>query len=165
MLTRLQEEPLPFLSLLAVNVIRLLNEQLRTGLCRVFNSDMRVRLNEKRYVYPDAVVSCDVADSKGDNEILRSPRLIIEILSPTTELYDRGKKFIYYQECPSLQEYVLVSTQHQMVEIYKRNGKSWVYHRYRPGQIIRFESLDIQIPFAAIYERVKVPIDDELLGQ
>jgi Uma2 family endonuclease len=148
-------------SLLAVNIIYLLNEQLQSGPCRVFNSDMRVQLNEKRYVYPDATVSYDLADSERGNEILRSPRLIIEILSPTTELYDRGQKFSYYQECSSLQEYVLISTQRQMVEIYRRSGPAWIYHRYCPGQTVALESLDIQIPFAAIYERVRVPIDDD----
>ncbi|HTK10103.1 MAG TPA: Uma2 family endonuclease [Ktedonobacteraceae bacterium] len=148
-------------SLLAVNMIHLLNEQLQSGPCRVFNSDMRVQLSRRRYVYPDVVVSCDVADSEGLNEILRSPHLIVEILSPTTELYDRVQKFSYYQELPSMQEYMLISTQRQMVEIYRRNGATWTYRRYYPGQTVELESLDIHIPFTAIYERVRVPIDDD----
>jgi Uma2 family endonuclease len=147
-------------SWLAMNMARLLDEQLQSGPCRVFNSDVRVQLSEKRYVLPDVTVSCDVSDSKKGNDTIHSPRLIVEILSPTTELHDRGKKFTYYQECATIQEYVLVNTQRQIVEIYRRQGETWTYQRYRPEQTVQLESLDIQIPFNALYARVKVPIED-----
>jgi Uma2 family endonuclease len=151
-------------SLLAVNMIRLLDEQLRSGPCRVFNSDMRVRLSEKRYVYPDATISCDVADSQEDNEMVRSPRLVVEILSPTTELYDRGQKFAYYQECSTIQEYLMVSSQRQKIEVFRRKGEGWAYQRYQPGQTIELESLDIHLPFSAFYLRVRVPIEEDNEG-
>jgi Uma2 family endonuclease len=150
-----------FHSWLAMNMVRLLDEQLRSGPCRVFNSDMRVQLNEKRYVFPDVSVSCDVSDSQGSNEIVKSPRLIVEILSPTTELYDRGKKFAYYQECATIQEYVMISTQRQGIEIFRRRGEKWIYQHYRPGQTVEIASLDIELLFDAIYERSKVPLEEE----
>jgi Uma2 family endonuclease len=148
-------------SLLAINMIRLLDEQLQSGPCRVFNSDMRVQVSESRYVYPDVTVTCDVADSREDNDIVRSARLVVEVLSPTTELDDRSKKLAYYQGWPSMQEYVLVGSERQSVEIYRRQGEKWTHRRYGPEQTVVLESLDIQIPFAAIYARVRVPVEDE----
>ena len=80
-------------------------------------SDLRVSISSTRYVLPDASVSCDSGDLEGENDIIYSPRLIVEVLSPSTEATDRGKKFRYYQSCPSIQEYVLVSTQERAVDV------------------------------------------------
>jgi Uma2 family endonuclease len=145
---------------IAINMILLLNEQLQSGPCRVANSDVRVQVSKSRYVYPDVTVSCDVSDNREDNDIVRSAHLVVEVLSPTTELDDRGKKLTYYQGWPSVQEYVLIGSQRQSVEIYRRQGVTWTHHRYMPGQTVVLESLDIQIPFADIYARVRVPIED-----
>lgn len=144
-----------------VTIVGLLNEQLRSGPCRVFNSDMRVQLSEKRYVYPDATISCDVADSQEDNEVIRSPRLVLEVLSPGTELYDRGQKFLAYQKCATIQEYVLVNTRQQSIEVFRRQATTWTYQRFEPGQVVHLESLDIHLPVTAIYERVSVPLEEE----
>lgn len=148
-------------SWLAMNMARSLDEQLQSGPCRVFNSDMHVCLGAKRYVLPDVTVSCDVADSKKGNDTIRSPRLVVEVLSPSTELHDRGKKFAYYQECSTIQEYVMVSSQRQMIEVYRRKIEAWTYHRYRPEQTVELKSLDIELPFDAIYARVRVPIEED----
>ncbi|MDQ2902432.1 MAG: Uma2 family endonuclease [Chloroflexota bacterium] len=146
---------------IAANMFMLLDEQLGAqGPCHVYSSDIRVQLSEARYVYPDVTVSCDVADWREKGDIVRSPRLIVEVLSPTTELYDRGKKFTYYQESASVQEYVLIGSQRQVVEVFRRTGEKWTYQRYGPAHTIELESLDIRIPVSAIYARVRVPVED-----
>jgi Uma2 family endonuclease len=147
-------------SWLAMNIVRLLDEQLQSGPCRVFNSDMRVQINKGRYVYPDATVSCDVSDAQTGNQTLHSPHLVVEVLSPSTELFDRGTKFGYYQECESLEEYVLIGSQRQVIEVFRREGEKWTYRHYRPDQAVVLESLDITLSFADIYARVRVPVEN-----
>jgi len=90
-------------SRISVNVVSLFQAALRGSLCEVFNSDLRVSISSTRYVLPDASVSCDPGDLEGANDIIYSPRVIVEVLSPSTEATDRGKKFRYYQSCLSIQ--------------------------------------------------------------
>ncbi|MDQ2715673.1 MAG: Uma2 family endonuclease [Chloroflexota bacterium] len=151
---------------IAANMFMLLDEQLgEQGPCHAYSSDIRVQLSQARYVYLDVTISCDVADWREKGEIVRSPRLVVEVLSPTTELYDRGKKFTYYQEYTSVQEYALIGSQRQVVEVFRRTGKKWTYQRYGPAHTIELESLDIQLPISAIYARVRVPIEDDEYGR
>ncbi|GAC1386949.1 MAG: Uma2 family endonuclease [Ktedonobacteraceae bacterium] len=114
----------PVHSLIAANLIGEIKARLRGSSCQVYTSDAKVRLSQSRYVYPDVTVSCDERDRTADAEVLQYPRLVIEILSPGTEAYDRGNKSSYYRACPTIQEYVLVSTQRSAIEVYRRtNGK------------------------------------------
>lgn len=150
-------------SWIAMNITRLLDEQLQSGPCRVFNSDVHVQVNEEQYVLPDVSISCDIADMQIGNHTIRSPHLIVEVLSPSTEHFDRGTKFALYQECESVEEYVLIDSQRQSVEVFRRNGEKgeqWTYRRYRPGQEVILESLDLYLPFDAIYARVRVPVEE-----
>ena len=78
-------------SRICVNIVSQLHEALRGKSCQVFNSDLRVSISESRYVYPDASVSCDPRDLENEGDILYSPRVIFEVLSPSTEARDRGK--------------------------------------------------------------------------
>jgi Uma2 family endonuclease len=111
-------------SSLSVNITSARHALLRGSACRVYNSDVRVRLSATRYVYPDVSVSCDPRD-RGQTEDLQSPCLIVEVLSPTTEAYDRGDKFGYYRACPSVQEYVLVNARRPEIELFRRAGAFW----------------------------------------
>lgn len=141
----------------SANMIRELGNALRNGPCSVYTSDMRVRLSEKRYVYPDVSVSCDPRDL-GTDDILQYPRLIVEILSPSTELYDRDKKASYYRACPTIEEYVLVSTQRRSIEVYHRGqGRFWQFSSFGPDDTIELASLGIRFPIDAIYENVVLP--------
>jgi Uma2 family endonuclease len=99
----------------ATNIIASLHARLRGGPCRVYPSNVRVGVSRERYLYPDVSVTCGERD-RGAIESIRSPLVIIEVLSPSTEAYDRGDKFTYYREYESLQEYVLVSTRRAAVE-------------------------------------------------
>ncbi|HYT34411.1 MAG TPA: Uma2 family endonuclease [Ktedonobacteraceae bacterium] len=145
-------------SRISVNVVSYLHAALRGSPCQVFNSDLRISISRTRYVLPDASVSCDPHDLAEESDIIYSPRVIIEVLSPSTEATDRGKKFRYYQSCPSIQEYVLISTQEQAVDVYRRaTNNLWTLHPFGPGDEVELKSIDASIPIDALYENVILP--------
>lgn len=146
-------------SQISVNVTRILYDLLRGSPCRVLNSDVRVRLSESRYVYPDVTVSCDGRD-RGTVDIIQSPRLVVEILSESTEDYDRGRKFTYYRACPTIQEYMLVSSTYQAVEVFKRERKNlWTLRFFGPDDIVELTGLGVSFSVSAVYEGIILPED------
>lgn len=90
-------------------IYALLRGLLRGGPYRAYNLDMRVQVSETRYFHPDVMVSCDPGD-RGTTDLLQSPRIVGEVLSPSTEVRDRGRKLQYYLACPLIEEYLLVSS-------------------------------------------------------
>jgi Uma2 family endonuclease len=117
-------------NLIATNITGLLHHQLIESPCKVYNSDMKVRIfTAKKYVYPDVSVVC--GETKFDDEYedaILNPILIVEVLSETTAGYDRGRKFQAYKQLGSLKEYVLVSQDEYLIEQYVRqDGHSWLY--------------------------------------
>ncbi len=112
---------------IAQNMIAALAIHFGEGPCRAFSSDVRVRVAEKKYYLPDVVVSCNSEDSQRGVDIIHFPRFVMEVLSPSTEVRDRGKKLVAYQTCPTIQEYVLTASELQRVEIFRRygNGNLW----------------------------------------
>lgn len=150
-------------SAIAVNVTIAIGVQLRGGRCRVFNSDAKVQLSDERYVYPDASVSCDERDRRRADAV-RSPVVIVEVLSPSTEAYDRGRKFGLYRSCPTIQEYVLVSTDQQLIETYRRGAAdSWTLYTFGPGSEIELPSIGVQFPIAEAYADVVVPQAENII--
>lgn len=126
--------------------------------CYVYNSDAAARLSSHRYTYPDVTVTCDERDKPTpDKTEIHFPRLVIEVLSTTTEAYDRGEKFGYYRACPHVQEFVLVATRYQLVEVYRRMDPHWSYDAYGPDEEIELASFDIRLPIATIYKNAGVP--------
>lgn len=151
---------------LAGNMFYLIKEGLGKGWpYRVYNSDMRVLVERRQYVYPDVTVSCDVSDHRGDSDILRSPHLVVEVLSPSTERMDRGQKFQWYTNHPCIEEYVIVNTCVQMVELYRReqgkDGYSWRYFSWSAGEVIELNCLDLQIPVDELYAGLRIPLPGE----
>jgi Uma2 family endonuclease len=146
---------------IAFNMAKLLDAVLTEKPCRAYTSNVRVQLSEERHVYPDVTVSCDSADHQEQENTIHAPRLVVEVLSPGTEAYDRGKKFLCYQECSTLQEYVMVNSRYQSVEVFRRQGKHWSYTRFGPGEEVELESLDIRFGFSLLYERVRIPVKEE----
>ncbi len=147
-------------SRISVNVVSQLHSALRGTPCQVFNSDLRVSISRTRYVLPDASVSCDPRDLEEESDIISSPCVIVEVLSPSTEATDRGKKFRYYQSCPSIQEYILISTQEQAVDVYRRASDNlWTLHPFGPGDEVALKSIAVSIPIDALYENVTFPKD------
>ncbi|HVQ37830.1 MAG TPA: Uma2 family endonuclease [Pyrinomonadaceae bacterium] len=117
-------------NLIVANVIITLGLQLRGRPCRVYPSDLKVSVpNFKRFFYPDVSVVCgddEVADDERD--VLLNPKLIVEVSSESTAAFDRGKKFLSYQQIESLREYLLVSQDEMLVEDYTRQGNdTWLY--------------------------------------
>jgi Uma2 family endonuclease len=117
-------------NLIVANIIITLGGQLKGRPCKVYPSDLKVRVpNSKRFFYPDVSVVCgddDFADEEQD--VILNPTLIVEVSSETTAAFDRGKKFLSYQQISSLQEYLLVSQDEILVESYSRQGNdTWLY--------------------------------------
>ncbi|WP_035238862.1 Uma2 family endonuclease [Desulfobacter vibrioformis] len=124
--------------------------------CEAFSNDMRVKI-ENSYVYPDIVITCGDAEFE-DNEFdtLTNPVVIMEILSDSTELFDRTKKFFYYRKITTLQEYLLVSQHEYWVEKYTRQNDIWRYQSFEGAdQILKIESSDCKLPLSEIYLNVE----------
>lgn len=120
--------------------------------CFVYNSDVATRLSSKLYTYPDASVTCDERDKPTpDKTEIQVPCVIVEVLSDSTEAYDRGKKFGFYRACPSVQEYVIIATKYQTVEVFHRIPDTWIYDAYGPRDVVEIRSLGLHIPVHAIY--------------
>jgi len=120
---------------ITVNLIRLIHTGLRGKTCTFFHTDMRLHIPENGlYTYPDAMVVCgkkEFLDDKKDT--LTNPVLIIEVLSDSTESYDRGRKFGFYRSIPTFREYLLVNAQRANAELYRKNEAGlWELHE-SPG--------------------------------
>jgi Uma2 family endonuclease len=158
-------------SRLAANFERELNRRLPPdGSCHQYSLELQVPIPGKTgkgsYFYPDVVVACDEPDDSLDDTMITSPRLVVEVLSPSTERKDRGYKFHWYQTLPSLQEYVLVSARFQFVEIFRRQPDGqWSYDALRPDQAIELKSLGLEITFTELYARVPVPVKPTIIKE
>lgn len=147
-------------NLTAANIIGILHQQLRSQSCTVLPGDMRVCTPEhKQYLYPDAMVVCGTPlfDDEYQDTII-NPVVVIEVLSPSTELYDRGRKFQAYRTIPMMQEYLLVAQHTLRVERFTRqNDMMWLMTEYaQPDQMIELASISCVISLASIYEKVSL---------
>jgi Uma2 family endonuclease len=140
---------------ITLNIASMLRNHLRGSGCQAYISDTKAHIESMDiYYYPDVIVSCDQRDKTFSN-FLRYPCLIIEVLSPTTEAFDRGDKFADYRYLESLQEYVLVSQNRMNVEIFRRNSEGqWVFYSYGKGENVNLGSVDFQFSIADVYEDV-----------
>ncbi|MEB3341495.1 Uma2 family endonuclease [Okeania sp.] len=145
---------------IAINFCIALMPHLRQKGCQVNVSDVKVQDHKNdRYFYPDLVITCNADDLKS-RKFIQHPTVIIEILSPGTEKYDRGDKFKYYRQFPSLQEYVLVDQGAISVEIFQRGeGKSWQYCGYTEGESITLESIEFTCAIEVLYAGVNLETD------
>jgi Uma2 family endonuclease len=142
---------------IAANIISILKPFLRGSSCHLFTSDVRIRLSASRYLHPDIAVSCDERDW-ADPEAIRYPRLVIEVLSPSTEARDRGQKFAYYRACPTIQEYVLINFAYQTVELFRHEKNHlWSFQTFTPGSEVQLTSVGIHFPVTDVYEGVFIP--------
>ena len=135
------------------NIYALLKEQLRGGPCKAYNSDVRVKVSEKRYFHPDVTVTCDPRD-RGTTKIIRSPRLVVEVLSPSTEAFDRGRKLQCYLAYSSIEEYLLVDARSMRIERYRKEQKRWIYDAFEAGDVVETESLGVSLSMIDVYEDV-----------
>lgn len=150
-------------SLINANLIRAVGNRLEGGPCRIYSNDLRIRIPRKAlYTFPDAAVVCGRAEldqHPSAGSTLTNPRVIFEVLSPSTELYDRGDKFALYREIPSLAEYVLVSQSHPRIETYFRpDDGGWTFGPYDGlDRSVSLLSLKLDLPLAEVYAGIEFP--------
>jgi Uma2 family endonuclease len=141
-------------SRIATNINGSLRALLRGGPCQTFTSDAALQVAKGRYVLPDIAVTCDKRDHQ-DNEYLQYPCLIFEVLSPSTEKADRGRKFSYYRNMPTIREYVLVNSLEVSVELFRREKSTlWTLHFFGIDDEITFASVGVTLSVQEIYENV-----------
>ncbi len=140
---------------IALNFGSLLKSHLRGSGCRTLNSDARVNiLSSSDYVYPDVSVTCDQRD-KTTAQYITYPCLIVEVLSLSTEAYDRGNKFKLYRRNPSLQEYVLVDAETMAIELFRKTGDdNWRIIDYDPGDMVELTSIKLTVSIEQVYEDI-----------
>jgi Uma2 family endonuclease len=142
-------------SAIIANLTTLLGRALEESPCWIYNSDVRLKLSTQRYVHPDITISCDPRDHELSDSI-QFPSVVIEVLSPSTEAIDCGKKFISYRECPTIQEYVMVDSLSMRIDIYHREEDGWKLHTFGPGSTVILEHLNIRFPLQAVYRNMKL---------
>jgi len=143
---------------ITANLVRVLGNQLGGRSCTVFSSDMKVRVDRPRkFCYPDVVAVCGDARFEDDQEdVLLNPVLIIEVLSDSTEAYDRGLKFFHYQQIPSLMEYILVSQRSRLVERFiRQTDNGWHYFEFHEPDVgLNLVTIDCSLRLGDIYDKV-----------
>jgi Uma2 family endonuclease len=128
--------------------------------CRLYPSDMKVRVQRPtRFFYPDAIVVCGTPEyAEAERDVLLNPLVVFEVLSEATERFDRGRKFLSYQNIEALQEYVLVWQDEYRVEHYHRDGDQW---RYSVAQgidaTLSLPAAGCDLPLDEIYRQVDLP--------
>jgi Uma2 family endonuclease len=146
-------------NLIGFNIAGLLHARLRGSPCRGFTSDQRVRVTETGlYTYPDVTVVCgELQFDDARRDTLTNPALLIEILSPSTEAYDRGEKFAHYRRIESLQEYVLIAQDQPRVERFLRQSDGTWNYRAAEGVEgrLRLESVGVELLLSEVYEGVE----------
>jgi len=140
---------------IALNLWAFLRGHLRGQGCRAYALDMKARIEVLNcYYYPDVMVTCDDRDL-ASSTVKHHPCLIVEVLSDSTEAFDRGDKFTDYRHLESLQEYVLISQSRQQVEVFRRNAEGlWVLHPFGAGDEVTLTSVGWQGTIADLYEDV-----------
>jgi Uma2 family endonuclease len=139
------------------NMLVVLHHKFQEGPCFVRSSDMRVQVSETAYFFPDLTVSCSAIDRRRGNTLIRSPRIVVEVLSPSTEKTDRTDKLQAYQTCPTIQEIVLIDQFRPYVEVYRRieeDSTEWSHVVYESGEEVILESVDVYIPMEDIYRKI-----------
>lgn len=148
-------------NLIVINTIRELSTQLKKRPCKVYANDMRVKVDPTGlYTYPDVVVTCGKAQFDDTHlDTLLNPVLIVEVLSDSTEAYDRGRKFEHYRKLESLAEYVLIAQNRPHIESYRRQAnQQWLLTECgTPDGALRLVSIDCELALAEIYDKVELP--------
>ena len=137
----------------ALNLVVALRQHLRGSPCRVYASDVKLRVDAAdSFYYPDLMVTCSAADA-ADRLVKREPILLVEVLSPSTAAYDRGDKFASYRQLPSLAEYLLVDVDSRRCDLFRKRSDDglWVLHPSAPGQGVQLASVDLAISAEALW--------------
>lgn len=144
---------------ITLNAASAIRDALRGSPCRAFVSGMQVRVTAADSgLYPDVFVTCDERD-RGDAAVLAKshPKLVVEVLSPSTAAWDRGRKFELYQQIEELEEYLLVEQDRLHADLFRRNAEGlWVLHPIGPGGTVKLASVAVELPLESLYEDVEL---------
>lgn len=155
-------------NLIALNLGSELRTQLSGRPCEVYVTDMRVAVEAHGlYTYPDAVVVCgEPRFLDAELDMLLNPIVLVEVLSPTSDRFDRGRMFSRYRSLPSLREYVLVAQDECRMERYTRRGEEWVLSEFtRAEDGLNLESIGCVVPLRETYARVEFRAEEPPAGQ
>ena len=149
-------------SLISVRFITLFSNHLEGGGCETGNSDLRVNIVETtNYTHPDVSVTCDDRD-KTTTQYITYPCLIVEVLSPSTESYDRGGKFRMYRKNPALQDYLLVSSTSIEMDLYHKNDAGdWIIINYQAGDTVELKSINLSFAIEQVYRGLDLTPEPE----
>jgi Uma2 family endonuclease len=150
-------------NLIAVNIARELSLQLKKRPCEAYIGDMRVKAAQAHsYHYPDIVVVCGTPQFEDAHvDTLLNPTLLIEVLSPSTEAYDRGGKFAHYRKMASLCEYLLVTQDQPTIERYVRQGDVWILSEtVGLDAVVPLESIGCTLNLSEVYDKVFVTLNE-----
>ena len=146
---------------IVLNVGAELRQQLKKSPCKTYANDMRVKVDPSGlYTYPDVLVVCGKEQFDDTHfDTLLNPTLIIEVLSDSTEAYDRGRKFEHYRKLESLEEYVLIAQNHPHIESYRRQAdQGWLLAECAGLEsVFRLQSIDCELALAEVYDKVELP--------
>lgn len=140
---------------IAGNLYAALLNHLRNSRCEPFMTDIKVRVSPNVYYYPDVLVSCE--ENPEDPHFRNNPILIIEVLSTSTQEIDRREKLLFYQQMPSVREYVVVEQRRKLIEVHRRqpDGRWITYYFDRNDEEIEFQAIEMTVPLDEIYRRVR----------
>lgn len=140
-----------------LNIALSLKVQLRGSPCRAYADTVKVQIGDDTILYPDVFVTCDAVDLR-TALIFRSPKIIVEVLSPSTDSYDRGAKFTLYRQIPSLSEYMLVDPDTREVQLFRRNADGlFTVHDLTGDAEIRLDSIECVLRADEVFEGVEPP--------
>jgi Uma2 family endonuclease len=147
-------------NIIASNFLAALGYRLKGKSCRPFNSDQRIHIPKNSlFTYPDVSVVCGKPETLNDDKWnMLNPTVLIEVLSPSTEKYDRGEKFGLYRDIPSLKEYILVGSKKMAIEIFRAQAGCWGYEVWTEKESsLPIRSLGLYIPLVEIYDGAELP--------
>ena len=141
---------------ITANLVRHLGNRLAGTPCQVFSESMKVQVADDTVLYPDIFVTCDRRDLETEM-IFRAPILVIEVLSPSTQAYDRSQKFALYRRLPSLREYVLIDPESRRTELFSLNAEGlFVFHDMSESETLDLLSIDCRVTLGDVFDGVNV---------
>lgn len=145
----------------SMNLAFALRQHLSGSPCRTFMSEMRLQVAAANsYLYPDVMVTCSAAD-RASALVKTAPKLIAEVLSPSTAAFDRGLKFSHYRSLPSLEEYLLIDLDTRCTDVYRKGADGlWVLHPFARNDAVTLASVTLTLPAAQLFAEVQDELPD-----
>ena len=142
-------------SVIKLNVAATLHSQLYESDCSLRGSDMRVKVSDTRYVYPDLSAVCGEPQLEDNDTTLLNPIMVVEVTSPTSLYYDRAEKREFYDAVPSIQSYLVIDQHRVFVDLHTRTGRRWLWEEFSDlDDVVPIEILGCQLPISAVYRDI-----------